>query len=171
MNLKPETYDILKEIIIAHLNYLNMVGQMGMLWWVSSTVFVFTLIKTFYNYKTQLMKRNLEKPIGVFITAFIVSIIVFGIVSCICLIRLETELRLIVIKFVEFEDYDISSMFFSTIIFLLIGTSSFIFFLIIWIIMWYHEDTFRKRENNEAYRKGISSKCPKRQRSEESRSL
>ena len=141
--ISDRIFQIYLEIIKSDLIYINTIGQMGMLWWVSSTVFVFTIIKFFHKHKRNLNNNGTDKVIGVFITAFIISIIVFGLTVCKYILIIENELNVIMMNFIEFNQFDISSIFDATFMFMMIGTTSFVFFLIIWIVLFYldvHQD-------------------------------
>ena len=146
--ISQRSYEIYKEIVIANYNYIGVMAQMGMLWWVSSTVFVFTLIKFFNKHKITLKAYNLDKFIGIFITAFIVSIIIFGLISCYYILQIEQSTKEIMMHFTEFDLYDTSTIFETTLVLVMIGTTSFVFFLIIWLILYYGDHHLDKIMNS-----------------------
>ena len=139
--MDQQTFNLTQMLIEQHIEYLIMLGQMGMLWWVSATVLSFKIIVNMYQNKEKYFVDKIRIPIGIFISSFFMSIIIFGINESYYILKLENETRRLLQSINSFKEYEISVMFFSTLINFLIGSTSFVFFLIIWLVLWFKKDS------------------------------
>lgn len=125
-------YQSLAPVVIqGHLDIVNMMGQMGMLWWVSSTVMCIGILKSAWTYRDK-GGKELPRSIIWLITLFLGSIMFFGAACAIAVVQLEEEYQHIVGP-VLLQQLPGTAMFSMVARGFVIGTSSFIIVGICWV--------------------------------------
>lgn len=136
--------DKIAEVIITrHLSILDVLGEIGMLWWVSSTVMCIGILRAAYK-----MKRDgdmIPRDVGVMITAFLVSIIFFGFMMAYMTMKVEDEFVRIIgqvytLRYPTDKLYDLSVYSY------LVGSSSFFIFFMSWLYI--IRDLFWNEDND-----------------------
>lgn len=77
-------------VVQAHFDMLTMLGNSGMVWWVSSIVFYTTIFKYTADYKSK--DRQIPYLLVIFMGLFLLSFIVFGAMMAIFVGELKIEL-------------------------------------------------------------------------------
>ena len=118
-------------IINKTFELLVMMGNAGMLWWISGIVFCVSLIKMYYGLlQDESINEYYIKMITVFITLFFCSTVVFGLTMTHQSSLLFINISHFITNYHMYEHlFDIISKGF------LIGTSSFFLILLSWLFM------------------------------------
>lgn len=121
----------LVEIIVEqHFSILDTLGNIGIVWWVSATTLCAGLLREMYRLSGS--GQTLSREIIYMVTAFIVSIILFGFMMALLTAKLENEL----VKIVGYQltlKYPTGNLFDLSIYSYLVGSSSFFVFLMCWL--------------------------------------
>jgi len=135
----------MKEIIVEnYFNTLVMLGHVGMLWWVSSTVLCIAIISHTMNYNNKTKAIFHTKGICALIGVFFLSIIGYG-------LYMSKEILVLKEVLITFFDYDclttcpIGPLFSVVCTGYLIGTSSFVLMLIGWLYVVYSNSLFSSK--------------------------
>ena len=127
----------MKNIILeGYFNMLIMIGHIGMLWWVSTSVMCIALIKHTMNYNQKHYKLFYTKGICALICLFFLSIIGYGLYMAKSVIVLK-EKFLFIIGYDNFIECPIDPIFSIICAGYLIGTSSFVLALVAWFYVLY----------------------------------
>ena len=124
---------IIKSLIEKNIDSLIMLGNVGMLWWVSATVFCLSIIKSVYSENTISKAKSINTPITIIISVLITSIVCFGIMAAITVDKLHLETKRLLSLLNFYNDYGI--LFKGVYLGYLIGSTSFLLFLLIWIFL------------------------------------
>jgi hypothetical protein len=130
--MEPET---IRHLLEQKISYINAIGNVSMLWWVTSVVFCVSILATVWKNREDLAEQKLAVwLVGIAGSGLFLGIILYGFSVILYLNSTEREISELAISLNAKAD------FFSTEIWLfrramLIGTSSFAGVLILWIIM------------------------------------
>ena len=121
-------------LIEQKISYLNTVGNVSMSWWVSSVVFCGTILAVVWLYRTELTESGIIKWLGVVLTVFFITVVVYGIVLIKYLNRLHAEVSALAseLNYENFFSNEIETFKRAMVN----GTSSFAIILVAWIFLW-----------------------------------
>jgi hypothetical protein len=134
--------EIVKIVLTNIFSVVTLAWSSGMVWWLSSAVFIVTLITKLYPNKKIFKKSNIFIPVGIFSSLFILSLITFGAVVIYDLSSLETAIYDLIS--ISISGYSLPSVLpiFSIVRKLyVIVTTTLILFLIAWIYMWFYDNS------------------------------
>ncbi len=126
-----EHTDVAMMVLSEHCDMAEVLGQLGMAWWVSATVMVIGILRYAYEYKRE---KNTQIPVAlmVLVSLFLASIVLFGLVMVYASVKLESEYVFIVGNSLA-ERVPVKALYGLLIYGYLIGTSSFFIFIIAWV--------------------------------------
>jgi len=130
-----------RKLLEQKIAYLNMVGNVSMLWWVTSVVFCVSILVGVWKNKEYLTEQRVIKGnklingIGIAVLIFLATVVAYGFFIIRYLGKVQKEISEITVFLNAKND------FFSTELSLfwwamVNGTSSFVGILILWVCMW-----------------------------------
>lgn len=137
--------EIVKILLQEKLTFLNTVANSYMLWWVSSILFCGSILSTVWIKQKEILSIN-KKGFNFFfvvVNFLFLSIIGFGVFGVIGLSKIKSEYDLLIAT--SKSSIIVPNSEFSSIqIGILIGTTSFLFVLVVWNLIY-----FQLRKNNK----------------------
>ena len=131
--------EVVKIVISNSFSMITLAWSSGLAWWLSSSVFLITLIGKLYPNKEEFQKNGLHTPVGMFVSFILLSLITFGLVVIHDLSVVETSLyELFIGVCSDFNTPDIGYIFSLVRKLYVIVTSSLIVFLIAWLYLWFY---------------------------------
>jgi len=127
--------ETIRHLLEQKVSYVNAIGNVSMLWWVTSVVFCVSILATVWKNRRDLVEEKWAVwLVGIAGSGLFLGIIFYGISVILYLDSIERELSELAVSLSAKAD------FFSTDIWLFrramqIGTSSFAGVLILWIVM------------------------------------
>lgn len=132
--------EVAKIVINNSFSMITLAWSSGLAWWLSSCIFLLTLMGKIYPAKEDFIKRNLYTPVGVLVSFIFLSLIMFGIVVIHDLSVVETAIYELSIDICsDFNSPSASHIFDLVRKLYVIVTSSLLVFLIAWLYLWFFE--------------------------------
>lgn len=139
--MTPTDIEVAKIVINNSFSMITLAWSSGLAWWLSSSVFLLTLMGKVYPAKEDFTKRNLHTPVGIFVSFIFISLILFGIIVIHDLSVVETAIYEIFIDICsDFHAPNASHVFDLVRKLYVIVTSSLVVFLIAWLYLWFFEN-------------------------------
>ena len=114
---------------------LETIASTSMLWWVSATVLCVTLLAGIWRYQDLVKPAPFRRSMGFLLYFFFTSIVLYGVLVTVVTASGLHEVRLLLSQLGA-----PSSLFDAEYLWILIGmpigTSSFLFFLLVWHVLW-----------------------------------
>lgn len=140
--MTPTDIEVAKIVINNSFSMITLAWSSGLAWWLSSSVFLLTLMGKVYPAKEDFTKRNLHTPVGIFVSFIFLSLIMFGIIVIHDLSIVETAIYEIFINITsDFNTPNASHVFDLVRKLYVIVTSSLVVFLIAWLYLWFFENS------------------------------
>ncbi len=134
---------VVKAILDNSFNIVTLAWSSGLVWWLTSATFCLTLISKLYTVKLDLTSKGLKKPIGIFVSLFLLSIISFGLVVLYELSNIEESIYKIAIDSCgSFDVVSVSHIFAIVRKMYVISTSTIVIFLCVWLYIWFSDKPF-----------------------------
>ena len=139
--MTPTDIEVTKIVINNSFSMITLAWSSGLAWWLSSSVFLLTLLGKVYPAKKEFISNNLHLPVGVFVSFIFLSLITFGVVVIHDLTVVETTIYDLFINISSEFNAPIASHVFNLVRKLyVIVTSSLVVFLIAWLYLWFYEN-------------------------------
>lgn len=136
--MTPIDIEVSKIVISTSFSLISLTWSSGLAWWLSSFVFVLTLLGKVYPARGLFQENGMHMPVGIFVCFILMSLIIFGIVVIHDLTIMEQHLYEMFIKVTsDFNVPRISYIYNLVRKLYVIVTSSLIVFLIAWIYIWF----------------------------------
>lgn len=130
-----------KVVIEKSFSMVELTWSSGLVWWLSSSIFLLTLVSKVYPEKKALTEKNLHTPVGIFISFIFLFLIMFGAVVIHDLSIIETTIYSMFIKICSDFCVPPSGHIFDLVRKLyVIVTSSLVVLLIAWLYLWFFEN-------------------------------
>ena len=137
--MTPVDIEVAKVVINNSFSMVTLAWSSGLAWWLSSSVFLLTLLGKLYPSKNSFIENGLFVPVGVFVSFILVSLITFGLVVIHDLSIVETAIYEIFIDICsDFNSPNASHIFSLVRKLYVIVTSSLVVFLIAWLYLWFY---------------------------------
>lgn len=134
---------VVEEVIKNNFNIVTLAWSSGMVWWLSASAFCLTLITKLYPNKEELKEQGYHVPIGIFVSLFLVSMILFGVATLYELSLIEQDINVSFIASCSSIEIPGMEHIFTIVRKLyLISTSTMVVFLLSWIYLWFSEKPF-----------------------------
>ena len=128
--------NIIQVILEKKLELLTTIANTSMLWWVSSVVFCAGLLGTIWSRKAEIRVLPFRKSLGFLLYFFFASIVIYGLLVFIVVAVEFHDVRLLLEQLnAPIGLYNAEFMW--ILIGMLIGTSSFLIFFVVWHLLWY----------------------------------
>ena len=139
--MTPVDIEVAKIVVNNSFSMITLAWSSGLAWWLSSSVFLLTLMGKVYPAKKDFTQRNLHTPVGIFVSFIFISLILFGLIVIHDLSVVETAIYEIFIDICsDFNAPSASHVFDLVRKLYVIVTSSLVVFLIAWLYLWFFEN-------------------------------
>ncbi len=136
--MTPTDIEVSKIVISNSFSLITLTWSSGLAWWLSSSVFILTLLGKVYPAREQFQANGMYFPIGIFVSFILLSLIMFGIVVIHDLQLMEQRLYELFIQiYSNFQVPRVTYIYNLVRKLYVIVTSSLIVFLIAWIYIWF----------------------------------
>ena len=136
--MTPTDIEVTKVVINNSFSLVTLAWSSGLAWWLSSLVFVLTLLGKLYPEREKFYENGLHTHVGMFVVFILISLITFGSVVIHDLSVIETSLYEMFVKICsDFNVPRISHIFSLIRKLYVIVTSSLAVFLIAWLYLWF----------------------------------
>ena len=136
--MTPTDIEVTKVVINNSFSLVTLAWSSGLAWWLSSLVFVLTLLGKLYPAREKFYENGLHTHMGMFVVFILISLITFGSVVIHDLSVIETSLYEMFVKICsDFNVPRISHIFSLIQKLYVIVTSSLAVFLIAWLYLWF----------------------------------
>lgn len=134
-----EELELVRMLAENKLEVLRMIGNVGMLWWVSAVVFCGTIVGVAWYYRDQILTLQEARIRALFIVVslFFVSIVVYGIWTVYGVYLLESDFQLLMSAHGANPVWDQRSEFVFVRVAYSIGTTSFIIVTFLWMGLYF----------------------------------
>ena len=130
--------EVYKIVISNSFSLITLAWSSGLAWWLSSYLFILTLLGKVYPARSIFNESDLYIPIGIFVSFILTSLIVFGLVVINDLAIMETRLQEMLIKVCsDFNAPRVTYIYNLVRKLYVIVTSSLVVFLIAWLYLWF----------------------------------
>lgn len=135
---------VIEEIIRNNFDIVTLAWSSGMAWWLSASAFCLALITKLYPSKEDFKAKGYHLPIGIFVSMFLASMILFG---CVTLFELSSIERVLYMTFIDscltIDFPDVTHIFSLVQKLYMISTSTMVVFLLSWVYVWFSEKPFK----------------------------
>ena len=139
---------IISILLEKNLEFLLLMGSAGMLWWVSGTSFCLALFKTLYPVRDTIRDRTLFLAIGIYVSILIASMLGYGLSMAYLTNKLYLETNSLLLNIDISLGYYARLMFRIIHVSFIVGSSSFILFLLVWLHSWFIDKNEIKKLTN-----------------------
>ena len=137
--MTPTDIEVAKVVINNSFSMVTLAWSSGLAWWLSSSVFLLTLLGKLYPSKDSFIENGLFMPVGMFVSFILISLITFGLVVIHDLSVVETAIYELFIDICSDFNAPNAGHIFSLVRKLyVIVTSSLVVFLIAWVYLWFY---------------------------------
>lgn len=134
---QPENLETLRQLIDLKISIMNTFIQVCMIWWVSGTAFCGSILGWIWTKRSELKHAQYLPVLGTVLTVFFLTILMFGSLIICYTIQLEAGLGNLLSQLTPGNN-ELAFVLEVTIFKfgMVIGSSSFLLMLVVWIIMW-----------------------------------
>lgn len=152
--MQSSSIEMLKFLIEQKISVMNTLAQVCMIWWVSGTAFCGSILAWIWTKRKELKHAQYLTVLGSVLFVFFLTILGFGGLLVWYTVQLETELGTTLSQLPAGNNWPTFMLEVTVFRYgMLIGSSSFILLLIVWLFMWrrlHNTRTRRRRTPTQA---------------------